>query len=110
MPFATSGNRHGRALPQVPSDSRLPRETKRRRQASSAIGEFVADERGGKFSASQSLENSENAERISPRGSLVPHTRRSGPAPARKWCRKGLKRLNPRPEMVWSREPRTHKI
>jgi hypothetical protein len=29
---------------------------------------------------------------------------------ARKWRRKGLKRLNPRPEMVWSRKPRTHKM
>src|SRR5271163_4706852 len=100
MPFVTKGNRHGRAFPQVPSDSRPLRQAKRRRRASSAIGEFAADERGGKFSASQSIENSENAERISPRGSLVPHTRRSGPAPARKWRRKGLKRLNPRPEMV----------
>ena len=29
---------------------------------------------------------------------------------ARKWRRNELKRLNPRPEMVWSREPRSHKI
>src|SRR5271155_490806 len=29
---------------------------------------------------------------------------------ARKWRRKGLKRLNPRPEMVWSRKTRTHKM
>jgi hypothetical protein len=29
---------------------------------------------------------------------------------ARKWRRKGLKRLNPRPEMVWARKPRTHKM
>ena len=29
---------------------------------------------------------------------------------ARKWRRKGLKRLNPRPEMVWPRERRTHNI
>jgi hypothetical protein len=29
---------------------------------------------------------------------------------ARKWRRNGLKRLNPGPEMVWSRKPRTHKI
>src|SRR5271163_2418370 len=29
---------------------------------------------------------------------------------ARKWRRNGLKRLNPRPEMVWAREPRTYKI
>ena len=27
---------------------------------------------------------------------------------ARKWQRKGLKRLNPRPEMVWARKPRTY--
>jgi hypothetical protein len=36
------------------------------------FGECAADERGGKFSASQSFENSENAERISPRGRLAP--------------------------------------
>src|SRR5271168_3578863 len=41
-------------------------------EASSAIGECAADERGGKFSASQSFENSENAERISPRGAPRP--------------------------------------
>src|SRR5580658_877503 len=29
---------------------------------------------------------------------------------ARKWRRNGLKRLNPRPEMVWSPKPRTHKM
>ena len=29
---------------------------------------------------------------------------------ARKWRRNGLKRLNPRPELVWSRKPRTHKM
>jgi hypothetical protein len=29
---------------------------------------------------------------------------------ARKWRRNGLKRLNPRPEMVWARKPRTHKM
>ena len=28
----------------------------------------------------------------------------------RKWRRNGLKRLNPRLEMVWARKPRTHKI
>src|SRR5271163_1845067 len=32
------------------------------------------------------------------------------PAPARKWRRNGLKRLNPRPRMVWPRKPRTHNI
>ncbi len=32
------------------------------------------------------------------------------PAPARKWRRNGLKRLNPRPRMVWSRKPRSHNI
>jgi hypothetical protein len=74
------------------------------------FGECAADERGGKFSASQSFENSENAERISPRGRLAPLHRSSGLAPARKWRRKGLKRLNSRPEMVWSRKPRTHKM
>jgi hypothetical protein len=30
--------------------------------------------------------------------------------PARKWRRKGLKRLNPGAEMVWARKPRTHNI
>ena len=29
---------------------------------------------------------------------------------ARKWRRNGLKRLNPRPEMVWARKPRTYNI
>ena len=29
---------------------------------------------------------------------------------ARKWRRNDLKRLNPRPEMVWARKPRTHKM
>jgi hypothetical protein len=29
---------------------------------------------------------------------------------ARKWRRNGLKRLNERPEMVWARKRRTHKI
>ena len=29
---------------------------------------------------------------------------------ARKWRRNGLKRLNPRPEMVWALKPRTHKM
>ena len=29
---------------------------------------------------------------------------------ARKWRRNGLKRLNPRREMVWARKPRTYKI
>ena len=32
------------------------------------------------------------------------------PAPARKWRRNGLKRLNPRPRMVWSRKPLSHNI
>jgi hypothetical protein len=44
--------------------------------------------------------------RKSPHGS-DPH-RPSGVA--RKWRRKGLKRLNPRPEMVWPQKRRTHKI
>ena len=35
-----------------------------------------------------------------------PTARRSRPEMARN----GLKRLNPRPEMVWARKPRTHKI
>jgi hypothetical protein len=48
-----------------------------------------------------------------------PCRRRAGAAPgarpaaigvARKWRRNGLKRLNPRPEMVWARKPRTYKI
>jgi hypothetical protein len=29
---------------------------------------------------------------------------------ARKWRRKDLKRLNPRPELVWPRKLRTHKM
>ena len=29
---------------------------------------------------------------------------------ARKWRRNALKRLNPRPEMVWARKPRSHNI
>src|SRR5271170_2724307 len=29
---------------------------------------------------------------------------------ARKWRRNGLKRLNPRPEMVWARKPGSHNI
>jgi len=29
---------------------------------------------------------------------------------ARKWRRNGLKRLIPRPEMVWARKSRTHKM
>src|SRR5277367_3979018 len=29
---------------------------------------------------------------------------------ARKWRRNGLKRLNPRPGMVWARKPRSHNI
>ena len=70
MPFLTPGNRHGRAFPQVPSDSRPLRNATRRRRASSTICEFVADERG-KFSGAQSLENSENAERFSLRESLI---------------------------------------
>ena len=74
MPFATPGNRHGRAFPQVPTDSRPLRQAKRRGRASSAIGECAADERGGKFSASQSFENSENAERISPQGARPLHS------------------------------------
>jgi len=42
--------------------------------------------------------------------------RRAGEGPdgknggARKWCRNGLKRLNQRPEMVWSRMPGSHNI
>jgi hypothetical protein len=69
--FVTPGNRHGRTFTQLPSDSRLPREAKRRRRASTAVGEFVADERGGKFSAAQSFENSENVEGISLRQSPI---------------------------------------
>jgi hypothetical protein len=29
---------------------------------------------------------------------------------SREWQRNGLKRLKPRPEMVWARKPRTHKM
>jgi hypothetical protein len=47
--LVTTGNRHGRAFPQVPSDSRPLRHATRRRRASSTICEFVADARGGNF-------------------------------------------------------------
>src|SRR5271163_3260501 len=108
MPFVTTGNRHGRAFPQVPSDSRPLRHATRRRRASSTIDEFVADERG-KFSAAQSFENSENAKdsrygRASFAALVAPSRA------ARKWRRNGLKRLNPRPRMVWSPKPRSHNI
>ena len=43
------------------------------------------------------------------RSSLVARGRRQIEV-ARKWRRNGLKRLNPRPEMVWARKPRTHKM
>ena len=43
------------------------------------------------------------------RSSLVARGRRQIGV-ARKWRRNGLKRLNPRPEMVWARKPRTHNI
>ena len=33
-----------------------------------------------------------------------------GEGVARKWRRNGLKRLNPRPEMVWARKSRTYKM
>ena len=52
VPFVTTGNRHGRAFPQVPSGSRPLRHATRRRRASSTTDEFVADERG-KFSAAK---------------------------------------------------------
>ena len=73
------------------------------------LANSLADERGGKIFRLAKLENSENAERIPPRGSLVPDTRRSGPAPARKWRRNGLKRLNPGPKWYGLRslEPTT---
>src|SRR5271156_3012312 len=59
------------SVPASPVRQPTLRQAKRLRRASSAIGEFVAEERGGKFSASQSFENSENAERISLRESLI---------------------------------------
>jgi len=49
-------------------------------------------------------------------GNLGKGWERAEPSPegagevARKWRRNGLKRLNPRPEMVWARKPRTHNI
>jgi hypothetical protein len=91
----------------------------------------------GKFSASQTLEIPRNAEGISDsalrerltaterrpippnpacgdhRGISVAASRRerlTANGVARKWRRNGLKRLNQRPEMVWARKPRTHKI
>jgi hypothetical protein len=89
-----------------------------------------------KFSASQALEIPRNAEGISDSAQLerlaAPESR---PAEirlaerdeafrslasrrerltanevARKWRRNGLKRLNPRPEVVWARNPRTYNI
>src|SRR5271156_348001 len=47
------------------------------------------------------------------RRTLIPGSRRerlTQNGVAGKWCRNGLKRLNPRPEMVWARKPRTHNI
>ena len=60
---------------------------------------FVAAERWGLPVASEAPEEIPPwLEARSPRGF------------ARKWRRKGLKRLNPRPEMVWPRKRRTPKI
>src|SRR5271154_3319677 len=86
----------------------------------------------GKFSALQSLEKSQNAERISIRvGSCVavseeaaaesivdisnrgvasPRSRRERPTESPANGRNALKRLNLRPEMVWARKPRTYNI
>ena len=55
MPFVATGNRHGRAFPQVPSDSRPLRHATRRRRASSTIDKFVADERGVNFPPCKAL-------------------------------------------------------
>ena len=47
------------------------------------------------------------------RRTLIPGSRRerlTQNGVARKWRRNGLKRLNPRPEMVWARKPLTHNI
>ena len=47
------------------------------------------------------------------RRTLIPGSRRGRLTQnrvARKWRRNGLKRLNPRPEMVWARTPRTYYI
>ena len=41
---------------------------------------------------------------------IAPWLGPTSPKRARKWRRKGLKRLNPRPEMVWPQKRRTHKI
>jgi hypothetical protein len=109
MPVVTPGNRHGRAFPQVPSDSRPLRQAKRRRRASSAIGEFAADERGGKFSAAQSLENSENAERISLRESLIRSTRRAVPRLPGNGAQR-LEKIESAPENGMASESRTHNI
>jgi hypothetical protein len=91
----------------------------------------------GKFSASQTLEIPRNAEGISDSALLerlaAPERRPIPPNPARgrteafrspasrrerltangvarKWRRNGLKRLNPRREMVWALKPRTYKM
>jgi hypothetical protein len=71
MPFATPGNRHGRAFPQVPTDSRPLRQAKRRGRASSAIGECAADEREGKFSPLKALKT-QKTRKESRRGGASP--------------------------------------
>ena len=81
-----------------------------------------------KFSSPQSLEKSENAEIFAviaerpvfrtstgpPRSATAYSSYCVTPEPirpvARKWRRNSLKRLDPRPEMVWSRKHRSHKI
>jgi hypothetical protein len=54
-------------------------------------------ERGGKFSSSQSIENSESAERISPRGSLVPPARRSRSRACPEMAPQGLEKIESAP-------------
>src|SRR5271156_2691260 len=47
------------------------------------------------------------------RRTLIPGSRRGRLTQnrvAREWRRNGLKRLNPRPKMVWAWKPRTHNI
>ena len=66
-----------RAFPQVPTDSRPLRLAKRRAdELRRRLANAPPMNEGGKFSASQSFENSENAERISPQGGArPPHSR-----------------------------------
>jgi hypothetical protein len=58
----------------------------------------------------QRSRRSRNVAALAERVVAVPGGTRWQNGVARKWRRNGLKRLNPRPEMVWARKPRTHKM